>query len=122
MRVAPIVPTLKSCPLFAAAIAIVVSVLCWTTERPALAALAPGSGSFQWTDQSGQSDPNKTLTVQYFRPDVVDADTPIWVIMHGMNRNADDYRGNWNRCPGSRNMGGRTGQQDDRFGRGTSYV
>ncbi|HDY66017.1 MAG TPA: hypothetical protein ENH84_07295 [Phycisphaerae bacterium] len=90
MRVAPIIPTLKSRPLFAA-IVIVVLVLCWATGRTALA-LAPGSGSFQWTDQTGQSDPNKTLTIEYFRPDVVDADTPVWIIMHGMGRTADNYR------------------------------
>ncbi len=92
MRTVPIVPTFKFCPAFTAATVIVAAVLCWPVGRPALAALAPGSGSFQWTDESGQSDPNKTLTIEYFRPDVVDADTPVWIIMHGVGRTADTYR------------------------------
>ncbi|MFV2070547.1 MAG: hypothetical protein ACC645_26565, partial [Pirellulales bacterium] len=71
--------------------ALLLMVSWWATGRQALA-IPPGSGSFEWDDQTGQSDPDKPLTVEYFRPDMVQADTPVWIIMHGVNRNAADYR------------------------------
>lgn len=55
-------------------------------------ALPPGLGTFFWDDETGESDPDKPLTVYYYRPDEVSANTPVWMIMHGTNRNADDYR------------------------------
>lgn len=55
-------------------------------------ALSPGTGSFSWDDTTGHSDPDKTLQVYYYRPEVVTSDTPVWVVMHGASRNADDYR------------------------------
>jgi poly(3-hydroxybutyrate) depolymerase len=55
-------------------------------------ALNTGTGSFVWTDKTGASDPNKSLRVYYYRPNVVNANTPVWVIMHGDSRNANDYR------------------------------
>ncbi|MDJ0589103.1 MAG: hypothetical protein QNJ72_03780 [Pleurocapsa sp. MO_226.B13] len=54
--------------------------------------LESGTGSFVWEDTTGQSDPDKPLEVFYYRPEEVTADTPVWFIMHGTGRNADDYR------------------------------
>lgn len=54
--------------------------------------LDAGKGSFIWDDKSGASDPDKPLKVYYYRPETVTADTPVWIIAHGMGRNADDYR------------------------------
>ncbi len=60
--------------------------------EPACGSLAPGAGSFFWDDNTGASDPDKPLDVYYWRPTDVTRDTPVWVIMHGSSRNADDYR------------------------------
>lgn len=49
-------------------------------------------GRFTWDDTTGQSDPNKPLRVYYYRPATVTANTPVWFILHGTSRNADDYR------------------------------
>lgn len=54
--------------------------------------LKSGKESFVWDDTTGQSDPDKPLKVYYYRPEEVNADTPVWMIMHGTGRNADDYR------------------------------
>jgi pimeloyl-ACP methyl ester carboxylesterase len=56
------------------------------------ASLSPGKGSFVWEDKTGASDPDKPLKVYYYRPAELTAETPVWIIMHGMGRNADDYR------------------------------
>ena len=58
----------------------------------ASAQLSPGLGSFVWDDQSGASDPNKPLAVHYFRPAVVDENTPVWMIMHAAGRGAAGAR------------------------------
>ncbi len=50
-----------------------------------------GTGKFRWDDNTGRSDLSKPLDVYYYRPDEVTADTPVWMIMHGTGRNADDY-------------------------------
>ncbi|MGL5873620.1 MAG: hypothetical protein ACRC2R_14835 [Xenococcaceae cyanobacterium] len=55
-------------------------------------ALNPGRGRFTWDDTTGASDPDKPLRVYYYRPNLVTANTPVWAIAHGQNRNADDYR------------------------------
>jgi hypothetical protein len=60
--------------------------------RAAQASLPEGSGSFLWEDKTGASDPDKSLKVYYYRPSVVSATTPVWFIMHGTERNADEYR------------------------------
>lgn len=54
--------------------------------------LNTGTGKFRWDDNTGKSDPDKSLDVYYYRPEEVTADTPVWFIMHGQGRNADDYR------------------------------
>lgn len=55
------------------------------------AASARDFGSFDWTDATGASDPDRSLTVYYSAPDKIRADTPVWLAIHGMSRNADDY-------------------------------
>ena len=51
-----------------------------------------GQGKFRWDDNTGQSDPDKPVDVYYYRPEVITEETPVWMIMHGTGRNADDYR------------------------------
>jgi len=41
---------------------------------------------------TGASDPDKPLKVYYYQPTELKAETPVWFIIHGMSRNADDYR------------------------------
>ena len=54
--------------------------------------LNAGTGKFRWDDNTGRSDSDKPLDVYYYRPEEVTAETPVWFIMHGTGRNADDYR------------------------------
>lgn len=58
-------------------------------------------GSFVWTDNTGASDPTKPLTVYYRSPTNLSADTPVWFVMHGASRNADDYRDYLADAPGA---------------------
>ena len=60
-------------------------------DQPACA-LTASTGSFVWDDETGTSDPDKPLTVYYYRPVELTSETPVWLIMHGQSRNADDYR------------------------------
>jgi len=52
-----------------------------------------GAGHFLFQDPKTAT--GKTLPVWTFRPKGFTADTPILFVMHGVNRNADDYRDNW---------------------------
>lgn len=56
-------------------------------------ALPVGTGQFTFVDQGG--DPNKPIRVFYIKPKRVTPNTPVWFVMHGVNRNAQDYRDNW---------------------------
>jgi poly(3-hydroxybutyrate) depolymerase len=55
--------------------------------------IPPGQGSFVFTDSKG--DPEKPITVWYFRPESWDASKPVLFVMHGMLRNAESYRRAW---------------------------
>lgn len=55
--------------------------------------LPPGTGQFEFIDQDGN--PNKTIRVYYVKPLRTTPNTPVWFVMHGVNRNAEDYRNNW---------------------------
>ena len=49
------------------------------------------TGRFEFTDWDGPA-----LTIHYVEPALDDlADAPVVIVMHGVNRNADDYRDNW---------------------------
>jgi hypothetical protein len=52
-----------------------------------------GTGRFLFKDP--QTATGKTLPVWTYRPKSFTPDTPILFVMHGVNRNADDYRDNW---------------------------
>jgi poly(3-hydroxybutyrate) depolymerase len=56
-------------------------------------ALPAGAGQFTFVDQGG--DPNKSIRVYYIKPKRITRNTPVWFVMHGVNRNAEDYRDNW---------------------------
>jgi poly(3-hydroxybutyrate) depolymerase len=53
----------------------------------------PGAGRFLFQDPKTAT--GKTLPVWTYRPKNFTPDTPILFVMHGVNRNADDYRDNW---------------------------
>jgi pimeloyl-ACP methyl ester carboxylesterase len=55
--------------------------------------LAAGPGSFEFVDPDGN--PDRPVTVWYFRPEQLRATDPIVFVMHGVNRNGQDYRNSW---------------------------
>ena len=57
--------------------------------------LTPGKGSFEFRDEKGN--PDKPITVWYYRPAVLKPDTKIVIVMHGVDRNGEDYRDHWAR-------------------------
>jgi poly(3-hydroxybutyrate) depolymerase len=55
--------------------------------------LAPGKGSFQFHDAKGN--PDKPITVWFYRPANQNANTRIVFVMHGTERNGETYRDHW---------------------------
>ncbi len=55
--------------------------------------IAPGAGSFRFTDDRGNA--GRPLTVWYHRPPGLRDTAPIVFVMHGVKRDADNYRDNW---------------------------
>ena len=55
--------------------------------------LAPGAGHFLFLD--GPKDDQHKITVWYYLPTDFKADGNVVFVMHGVNRNGDDYRDNW---------------------------
>jgi alpha-beta hydrolase superfamily lysophospholipase len=55
--------------------------------------IAPGSGSFQFIDQLGNT--GKPITVWTHAPQKLRAGAPIVFVMHGAGRNGRDYRDQW---------------------------
>ena len=55
--------------------------------------IAPGAGSFRFADDRGNA--GGPLTVWYHRPPGLSATAPIVFVMHGVKRDADNYRDNW---------------------------
>jgi len=53
--------------------------------------LAPGAGRFEFTHGG------RTIPVWYHLPKDVRQETPVLVVMHGVNRDADRYRNDWMR-------------------------
>jgi len=64
-----------------------------TLAKAATTEFEPGPGSFTFTDQKG--DPQKPIQVWYFKPPSYSGSTPILFVMHGMQRNAREYRDQW---------------------------
>jgi poly(3-hydroxybutyrate) depolymerase len=58
-------------------------------------ALAPGKGSFLFRDTQGN--PDKPITVWFYRPARQDADVKVVFVMHGTDRNGETYRDHWAR-------------------------
>jgi poly(3-hydroxybutyrate) depolymerase len=55
--------------------------------------LAVGAGSFEFVDPDGN--PDRPITVWYYRPERLRATAPVVFVMHGVNRNGRDYRDSW---------------------------
>ena len=55
--------------------------------------LATGKGSFPFHDEKGNAD--KLITVWYYRPAALRADSKIVFVMHGVERNGEEYRDHW---------------------------
>lgn len=58
---------------------------------------SPGRGMFVFAGWAGPA-----LRVFYQLPDVVTATTPVLIVLHGVERNADEYRDSWARQARSR--------------------
>ena len=59
-------------------------------ERVSEGPLAPGSGVVAF-----EGLPGKTMRAYYHKPDTYRTDSPILMVLHGVNRNADWYRDAW---------------------------
>jgi len=57
------------------------------------ALIKDGAGRFLFKDPKTAA--GKTVPVWYYRPKGFTPDTPILFVMHGVKRNADEYRDNW---------------------------
>lgn len=55
--------------------------------------LSPGKGSFQFQDAKGE--PGKPMTVWYYRPATLKPDGKVVFVMHGTERNGEEYRDHW---------------------------
>lgn len=62
---------------------------------PASADEAIGAGAGRFLYQDPATATGKTLPVWYYRPKRFTPDTPILFVMHGVKRNANEYRDNW---------------------------
>jgi poly(3-hydroxybutyrate) depolymerase len=71
------------------------AVLVAAMVAPAMAATPVPSGkwSFVFTDAKGRAD--RPMRVYTYRPRQCDENCPIQFVMHGVNRNASDYRDYW---------------------------
>jgi poly-gamma-glutamate capsule biosynthesis protein CapA/YwtB (metallophosphatase superfamily)/poly(3-hydroxybutyrate) depolymerase len=69
--------------------AILALFLCGGASAAEAIKLNPGAGRFEFT-QAG-----KTVPVWYYLPENASAETPVLVVMHGVNRDADRYRNEW---------------------------
>ncbi|MGZ5105944.1 MAG: hypothetical protein ACXWHB_15610 [Usitatibacter sp.] len=55
--------------------------------------IPPGKWSFVWKDARGH--PERPMRVYTYRPRTCESTCPIVIVMHGMKRNAADYRDYW---------------------------
>ena len=72
---------------------VLMALLCGAFAVQADPLLGPGSGML--TVPAGPSADSPKINVWYHRPADGGADMPVVFIMHGVNRNASDYRDNW---------------------------
>ena len=61
----------------------------------ALIAASPAGAAISVGDFELRAWPGPALKIHYVEPEDAPADAPIVIVMHGVNRNADDYRDNW---------------------------
>ena len=71
--------------------AFIVAVL--ATSAVASTPVPNGKWSFVWTDAKG--DTSKPIRVYTYRPRACDTTCPMVIVLHGMSRNAADYRDYW---------------------------
>lgn len=64
--------------------------IAFAMAQTASAAIPTGYGNFTFDGWAGVP-----LTIHTYRPETADANTPIVIVMHGVRRNADDYRDQW---------------------------
>lgn len=74
----------------------VIGVALWLMAIGVAGAATPvpgGKWSFVFTDKLGQ--PDRPIRIYTYRPRQCDSKCPIQFVMHGVKRNASDYRDNW---------------------------
>ena len=59
----------------------------------AVDSLSTGKGSFIFRDEAGR--PEKPITVWYYRPAALKPTTQVIFVMHGVQRNGEEYRDRW---------------------------
>ena len=74
--------------------AMLVAILC-AALLPCAAATPVPSGKWSWvfTDKQGQA--NRPIRVYTYRPRACDSACPMWIVLHGMSRNASGLRDTW---------------------------
>jgi poly(3-hydroxybutyrate) depolymerase len=66
------------------------AIFCFALGTPTFA-LEQGEGSYTFPDPETE----KAFTVWYYKPANFTAETPVAIVLHGMNRNASTYRSAW---------------------------
>ena len=68
----------------------IAALLCGSGKGQAGELLASGSGSFDFKDAK-----DRTITVWYYRPQMIGTHTEVLFVMHGVERNGQEYRDAW---------------------------
>lgn len=62
---------------------------------PAAAKTPVPSGKWSWVFVDKQGQPNRPIRVYTYRPRACDSACPMWIVLHGMGRNASHLRDTW---------------------------
>ncbi|HUI99149.1 MAG TPA: hypothetical protein VLY46_02885 [Usitatibacter sp.] len=66
---------------------------CAAAAAHAATPIAPGESSFTFVDLRGR--PDRPIPVYTYRPASCDAKCPLVIVLHGLHRDASNYRGYW---------------------------
>ena len=91
MTLALEVPKMSFAKLFIACLSLIACLA--TSVVKANATLPAGKGSFLFRDEKGN--PEKPITVWYFKPAALAPAAKVVFVMHGVKRNGEEYRDNW---------------------------
>jgi poly(3-hydroxybutyrate) depolymerase len=72
---------------------VLLAIHCAVASASGAEQIAPGRGSFQFSDEKGS--PDKPITVWTYAPANVRPGSPVVFVMHGVQRNGQKYRDDW---------------------------